>query len=33
MYTVIYITSNSSCISKVQILIVGRVTRVYTEKA
>ena len=32
MYTVIYITSNSCCIYKVQILIVGRVTRVYTKK-
>ena len=32
IYTYIYITSNSSCIYKVQILIVGRVTRVYTKK-
>ena len=33
MYTVIYITSNCSCIYKVQILIVGRVTCVYTKKS
>ena len=30
---VTYITSNSSYIYKVQILIVGRVTHVYTKKA
>ena len=37
MYTVIYnytwLCSNSSCIYKVQILIAGRVTRVYTKKS